>query len=211
MKRSVCVCVALVGFAVSSATAQDDSLFRGVGFWYNDFGGVVADAIANRINTETLILSNQYIYDCYKESVRNYTAHVRARSRKVKEVQEATLRRLRESPAQCDVERGDALNMIMVDLLNPKLSVSELRSTPAELDIRTIQQIPFVFRGKGVKISLRRLHISDGDWPTLLNSDEFRRERDAYTNSVEQALERICGIAVSSPKRLSTYRRQSRP
>ncbi len=189
MKRSMWGAVAVVALLARAASGQDESPFRGVGIWYNDTGYLVAEAIANSINTDTLMRSNEYIYACYKNAVLERTEHIRARRRLVKETREATLKRLRENPEQRDVEQGDALNVIMMDLLNPKGSLSELRRISIELDVRTIQQIPFVFRGQGLSISLRRLHVSDGDWPTLLNDDAFRVERKRYTEAVEQALE----------------------
>jgi hypothetical protein len=52
-----------------------------------------------------------------------------------------------------------------------------------------IQQIPFVFRGQGLEISLRRLHVQEGDWPHLLQDLAFERARRDYVKAVDAALE----------------------
>jgi len=189
----------MVGLLARTASAQYESPYRGIGIWYNDPGNVVADAIATSINADTLMRSNEYVYACYKNAVLERTQRLRDRRHLIKETQEATLKRLRENPEQRDVDQGDALNVIMMDLLNPKGSISDLRSISAELDVRTIQRIPFAFRGQGVRISLRRLHVSDGDWPTLFNDDAFHVERKRYAEAVEQALEENLRLGLLKP------------
>ncbi len=192
--------VAAVTLLAGSASGQlEGPYYRGVGIWYDRYGNV-ANAVANRINTETAILSNEYIYECYKETARNYTDHIRARSRRVKESREAILKRIRENPEPRDVEQGDALNVIMMDLLNPKGSMSELRQTSPELDVLTIQQIPFSFRGQGLCISLRRLHVSNRDWPTLFRDPALQGVRKRFTEAVEKALDENLRLSQLKPE-----------
>jgi hypothetical protein len=59
MKPPVWYAVAMVALLARSASGQYESPFRGIGIWYNDPGYVVADAIANSINTDTLMMSNE--------------------------------------------------------------------------------------------------------------------------------------------------------
>ena len=189
MMRFVCGAVALAALLTGHASAQYVGQYRGHGFWYDDWGNPVANAVANRINADTDMKINDYVYACYKSVLKEYNDRHRAHKQLTNENQVATLKRLRENPDIRDVERGSALNVIMAELLNPKGSLSELRTIRVDLDVRTIQQIPFAFRGQGVKISLRRLSVKKVDWPKLLQADDFQRERQLYVKAVEQALE----------------------
>ena len=163
MKRSLWCAVALAALSAAHASAQYVGNYRGYGFLYDEWGSPVADAVANRINAETGILINEYINECYKSVLKDYRDGKRARVQLTIENQKATLKRLRENPDLRDVDRGSALNVIMADLLNPKGNLSELRSIEVELDVRTIQQIPFRLSGKraNISISLQRLHVRE--------------------------------------------------
>jgi len=205
MKRSVCGAVALAALLAGHARAQDGGHYRGYGYWYDEWGHPVAEAVANRINAETGIMINEYIDACYKSVLKDYNDRLGANRRLTNANQVATLKRLRENPDARDVDRGSALNVIMADLLNPKGSLSELRTVRVELDVRTVQQIPFKLSRKGanISISLRRLHVRERDWPHLLTGDDFKRDREVYVKSVEQALEQNLRIGRLKPETIT--------
>jgi hypothetical protein len=205
MKRSLWATVMFVALLAAHASAQNVGPYRGYGFWYDEWGNPVADAVANRINAETEIMINEYVNGCFKSVLKDYNDRLGAKRRLTNENQVATIKRLREKPDTVDVDRGSALNVVMADLLNPKGSLSELRSISVELDVRTIQQIPFKVSRKGanVTISLRRLHVKDIDWPHLLNGDDFKRDREVYVRAVEKALEQNLRIGSLKPETIA--------
>jgi hypothetical protein len=112
-------------------------------------------AIANRINVESSILLNEYIYSSIQEGNREKAEHKMAELRRKIEHYNKILDRIKNDPDLRDRDSGDALNVLRDELL--RISPSSLRLALVVLPGETIRQIPFQYAQKGVTFSMDRL------------------------------------------------------
>ena len=170
------------------STVQGD-IARGLGFY--DIGRGVYNretAIANSINTDTVIRWNQYLWLSQQEANRREYLR-RARRQQIDSMNGALVhKRLRDNPTADDIENGDALNVILDQVTDPRIHSSALRLATAPISAAAIRQIPFVNASEAVTISLHQLAAKDA-WPLALIGEDFAEERKAYQQAAAQALE----------------------
>lgn len=173
------------------STAQGDIL-RGEGVFLVGAGSYLFnEARATAINVNTAIQLNEYMYNVAKHENQvnaQHRAQVIARNR---ENYGKILDRIRNSPEEKDVLRGDALNMLRQDLMSPG-NESSVRVTrlPLPLPGDTIRVIPFAFNQEGTTFSMRRL-VAKGKWPLGFRGSQFDRERRQYELAVDHALDQL--------------------
>ena len=85
---------------------------------------------------------------------------------------EKIYQRLRDNPLPADIDSGDALNVILDQVNDPRVHSSALRMGTAEVPGAAIQQIPFVNASEAVSFSIHQLAAKD-DWPVALRGDAF--------------------------------------
>jgi len=136
-------------------------------------------AQARAVNANTAMQFNQYLYNSRVESSRVYHSNLakdRARSEKNAE---AIRTRLRDNPTAVDVERGDALNVILDELSDPKVNSKAIYyggKTP--LGGETIRDIPFNYASAAITVSVHQL-TQGGAPPVLKERQEFAPDREA--------------------------------
>ena len=86
-------------------------------------------AVANSINADTLIRLNNYWYNSYLESMRMYHETKEFNIQKNKVSYEKIMDRLNNHPTARDVENGDALNAVLTELSDPRVSSSALKAS----------------------------------------------------------------------------------
>jgi hypothetical protein len=176
------------GFGGGS-TVQGDIL-RGQGMFYMGLGQFnLATAMAASINTDTLIRWNQYVYLSLQEDIHNKYLSRMARQRHDDEAHRKILQRLREQPDQADLRSGDALNVVLVQLLDPRISPSSYRKANVPLTGDTIRRIPFHYAPRAATFSMERL-IGKREWPLVLRGEEFADCRRAYEKAIDAAIEK---------------------
>jgi len=169
------------------STAQGD-IARGLGF-YNIGAGVYNEktAIADSINTDTVMRWNQYTWLSQQEANRREYIRRARRQQRDSLGGELILKRLRETPTPHDIETGDALNVILDDITDPRIHSSALRMAADPIDADVVDDIPFVNASEGVTLSLHQL-TAKGTWPAALAGDDFADERKGYEDAVTKAL-----------------------
>jgi hypothetical protein len=175
------------GFGAGS-TVQGDIL-RGEGLYYMGLGQFnLSSAMAASINTDTLIRWNQYVYLSLQEDIHNKYLSRMARQHHDNEAHRKILQRLREQPDQADLRSGDALNVVLVQLLDPRIGPSNYRRAVVPLTGDTIRKIPFHYAPRAATFSMERL-IGKREWPLALRGEEFAPQRRAYEKAVDAAIE----------------------
>src|SRR5437763_14620242 len=144
------------------ATPEGDYL-RGVGIAAQGMGSYnLQTAQANQINTETFIRWNEYVDAVIRTQVRELAARRAARRAEYDELHA----RRRENPNDLDVLKGDALNDVLKQLLDPKISESAIRYAEVPLPGDVIRQIPFMLAEDKAKFSMNRLTLrGKAKWP----------------------------------------------
>ncbi|AGA27487.1 hypothetical protein [Singulisphaera acidiphila] len=164
------------------------SIARGLGY-YNVGAGIYNQdtAIANSINADTIMRWNQYIWLGQQEAnKREYLRRAR-REQRDSSTGAAIYKRLLESPSATDVSNGDALNVILEQITDPRIHSSALRLATQPLESAVINDIPFQNASEGITLSLNQLTAQEG-WPLALQGDAFAEERAAYQQAIADAL-----------------------
>jgi hypothetical protein len=172
------------------STVQGDYL-RGVGFEAMGMGSYnVNTAIANRIDTETAIMLNEYIGAVRDHQARQYWKRRAAILAKRNENYKEILQRIREHPEERDVQTGDALNAVMTQLLDPAINESTYRLVEVPLSVDVVRRIPFRLDSENLIFSMHRLCATGKEnWPPALQDPKLVPERRAYQRALDTVLE----------------------
>jgi hypothetical protein len=164
------------------------SLASGLGYFNLGRGAYNYDTAAARsINADTVMRWNEYLYQSQREATRRYHAIRDAKHARAEQARAEIADRLRNHPETRDITNGDALNVLLEELLNPAAGSMALRiQTPIRHDV--IPDIPFEYATEGVTICLDQMTLKD-QWPLALRVEEFRPEREALRKALEAALE----------------------
>jgi hypothetical protein len=177
------------GWGEGGGETVQGSIARGLGF-YNIGAGVYNydTALANSINTDTVMRWNQYWWQA--QVAANHNEHVRLDQRFKRDAAagDAYVKRLRESPTPEDIASGAALNALLDELNDPRVHSSAIRLANDKIPGKLIRAIPFVNASEAVTICLDQLTAESG-WPRALKAPIFAEERKAYTEAVHKALE----------------------
>jgi hypothetical protein len=165
------------------------AMARGLGYFNMGRGAYNYDtAVARSINADTVQRWNQYVYQSYQATRRQYNASLRAYRARIEKARGEIHDRIRNHPETLDITDGDALNVLLDELLNPALAGSSLRmiGTPVRPDL--IQEIPFEVASEGMTLCLDQMTMNE-QWPLALRVDDFRPERELLKKVVATALE----------------------
>jgi hypothetical protein len=144
-------------------------------------------AVARSINNDTYIRWNQYMYLSQQHANSLYHKRLLAEHKRVDRARAAIQDRLRNHPEERDITDGDALTVLVDDLLNPSAGVS-LSTIRTPIKAELIQEIPFRVASEGVTICIDQMTMTE-QWPLALRVDAFKPERDALRKAVLEALE----------------------
>lgn len=168
-------------------TVQGD-IARGAGY-YNIGAGVFNEktAVANSINTDTVMRWNNYLYLSQKEANRREYLRMARRQKRDSDSGKHVYERIRDTPEPHDIETGDALNVVLDQVTDPRIHSSALRLATTPLNAKTVREIPFENASEAVTISLHQLTAKD--WPLVLRGAEFAADRTAYQQAIARALQ----------------------
>jgi hypothetical protein len=169
------------------STVQGD-IARGLGY-FNIGAGVYNEltAEANAINADTVGRWNQYMFLSQQEANRREYLRMARRERRDATSGDLLYQRLRDNPNERDIRDGDALNVILDQLTDPRVHSSALRLATDPIGSDVVRAIPFEHASEAVTISLSQLAGQDG-WPFALRGRDFDEERKAYQDAVARAL-----------------------
>ncbi len=172
---------------VTYGSTPEGDYLRGVGIaaWgmgiYNE-----KTAIANRMNTETFMMWNEYVDAVMRTQARELAERRKARRAEYDELHKRRL----ESPSSLDVLNGDALNDELQRLLDPRLSSSDFKYAEVPLAADIVRQIPFKLAKDKAKFSMSRLTMrGSGKWPVAFQDPQFGPWLKSYHDTLDVALE----------------------
>ena len=183
--------LAQMGFIGPGSTAEGDYL-RGVGvaaFGMGVYNRQTAEA--NSINANTEMRINEYVFACLMNENRMNAEHRDAMVAKNKENYTKIRQRIDQHPEARDVRKGDALNVVLEQLNNPKIQESSSHTVTVPLSVDEVRRIPFKLGAKGVKsFSIARLTAKEkGKWPVAFQDNQFDRDRREFEKALDNALE----------------------
>jgi hypothetical protein len=169
-------------------TSASGDTARGLGAYAAGAGAYnYQTAQANAINANTVMQYNQYLYASHLEAQRKWNAYNAKKLGMDNAHYNARLARIRENPTEEDITTGNALNAILDQLTDPKLSGSSLRLANDNVSPQLIKAVPFRDETDAITLSLDQM-TDKNNWPLPLRSDVFAPERAAYEKAVDDAL-----------------------
>jgi len=174
------------------STVQGDIL-RGQGVAYKGAAVFYLNAAkARSIDADTQIRFNEYVYQSYQEYLRQRALRIArtaaGRNASLAEIQ----RRLRERPTESDLASGDALNVVLADLADPRLPATAWEGAKVSLPKEAARTIPFQYASVGGTLALGRLDVGES-WPVALRYKALEEPRRAYQRAVSTLLEQCRG------------------
>ena len=156
------------------STPQGD-MARGMGV-YAAGAGVYNQqtAVANSINANTVMQWNEYMYQSAVHAAQVERARQAKRLQNTVETQDTLYKRLRDAPEPRDVYRGDALNVAMEEITNPRVYMKALSSAKTKIGGAMIRDIPFQYAAAAITTSLHQ--IMQGPPPAPLLTDTFAED-----------------------------------
>ncbi len=160
------------GWGVS--TAEGD-IARGLGAFAEGAGFYnVKTAKANAIDADTVMRWNQYVYESQREASRLHHARLAENRLRNTNLRDQIRQRLRDNPESADVHRGDALNVALDEINDPRVYTRRLQASKVSLGGDLIRNIPFQKASAAITVSIYQL--VDGGPPAVLKRTEFEAE-----------------------------------
>ncbi len=171
------------------ATPQGD-MARGMGV-YAAGAGVYNEktAVANSINANTVMQWNEYMYQSAVNAGRIERARQAKRLQNTVETQDTVYKRLRDNPTTYDITQGNALNVAMEEISNPRVYVKALASAKIKIGGKMIRDIPFQYAAAAITTSLH--DVVKGPAPAPLMTEEYAADRAALRQLRDEIRARI--------------------
>jgi hypothetical protein len=157
-------------------TVEGD-LARGLGIFALGAGVYNREtAIADSINVDTIIRWNEYVHEAQATANRNrFQRMARQRERNVR-LADQIRKRLRDNPEPRDIFQGDALNVALDEIDDPRVYVKALQHAKAKIGGEMIRNIPFRYAAAAITVSIDQL--ATGALPPALRTADFQAERE---------------------------------
>jgi hypothetical protein len=164
---------------------------HGVGITTAGMGAYnVNTVLAGTINTQPAMKLNEYVSAVVEYLAPRYAQRRQAIRAERKEFYKAFLQRIRGNPEERGVQSGDALNGVMLQLLDPSINKSAFRLEPVPLAVDAVRRIPFKLDKENVVFSMHRLIATGKEkWPPALQDPKFAAERRACESALDVVLE----------------------
>jgi hypothetical protein len=201
------VTAAVLATASASAFAQYPPGYGGYGWggWGSTPGGDIARGLgtyaagagaynlntaqAYAINSDTVMRWNEAAWEMQHSINQAYYRRQVQRRIDIDKAQAAIYSRLKDNPDEHDIEDGDALNVQLDILVNPKVYMSTIGMLRTPISRAMIREIPFEYASEGYTFSLNQMTEEDG-WPPALRESIYapyrKKVHDAMAAAVEE-------------------------
>jgi hypothetical protein len=157
-------------------TAQGD-IARGLGAYAMGAGYYNQQtAVANSINTDTVMRWNQYVYEAQMNANRLHQGKLAMERFQTNQAADKIRDRLRNNPERADIYRGDAMNVVLDEINDPRIYAKALQSGQVKIGGETIRNIPFQYASAAITVSIHQL--VNGGPPKALMAPQFAADRE---------------------------------
>ena len=157
-------------------TAQGD-IARGLGAYAMGAGYYNQQtAVANSINTDTVMRWNQYVYEAQMNANRLHQGKLAMERFQTKQAADKVRDRLRNNPERADIYRGDAMNVVLDEINDPRVYAKALQSGQVKIGGEMIRNIPFQYASAAITVSIHQL--VNGGPPKALMAPQFAADRE---------------------------------
>jgi hypothetical protein len=166
----------------------------------------VQTAQARSINTQTAMQFNDYMYAVNKRNAATNLARRQQQQKTVNESADTTYRRLHDNPDPHDVHTGDALNIVLTELVNPKVYTQVVQKAAMPIASQLVMNINFQHAANMILISLSEFSAR-GVPDALADNPSFEPDRQAIRAIVAKGRQEAASPGQQvSPETLSSFR-----
>ena len=169
------------GNTVAGSTARGMGVYAAGAGAYNQ-----QTAQARSINANTAMQVNQYMYNATMSNAANEYARRLADQARTTKAQNEIYQRLHDNPEGNDVHSGDALNVVLDELTNPKVYTQVVQKATLAVDSQLIKNIQFMYASKMISITLNDLS-ERGVPDELATNPAFEADRKAVRAVIAKA------------------------
>lgn len=167
------------GWGWGGADTAVGSIARGWGAFALGMGQYeYLNANAESINADTAMKWNEYIFESERTAARNQRARQARRQTNVVNAADRTFDRLRNNPEQRDIFQGDALNVVMEEINDPRIYSKTLAAANLKIGGELIRDIPFQYAAAAITTSIDQIMTSPV--PAPLMAPNFEEDRTVF-------------------------------
>jgi hypothetical protein len=134
-------------------------------------------AEADAINADTLMRWNQFMFESQLEANRRSRERLARRQASTIQTVNQNFERLRNNPEARDIANGNALNVAMDEINDPRVYSKALEGAKVKVGGESIRDIPFQYAAAAISTSFDQ--ISNGPPPAALLRPEYEANRTA--------------------------------
>jgi hypothetical protein len=146
-------------------------------------------AIADSINTDTVMRWNEYVHEAQATLNRKRRERLAADRERISNFAEANQKRLRENPELRDIFQGSALNVSLDEINDPRVYAKALEGAKVRIGGEKVRLIPFRYSAAAVTVGLHQL--ASGEFPVALRTPDFEPERAALRTLDQQIAQQV--------------------
>jgi hypothetical protein len=166
------------GWGGGGSTVQG-SIATGMGNYAAGAGAYnVQTAQARAVNANTAMEWNNYMYAINTRNAQNEMKRLNRQQQSTINTLDATYKRLHDNPDPRDVHTGDALNVVLTELANPKVYTQFVQKSTQPIDSGLVKNINFQHAANMILISLEDVSAR-GVPDALATNPAFEADRRA--------------------------------
>lgn len=194
------------GWGGWGATTAFGDEARGMGMFAAGVGAYNLDTSqARSINADTTMRVNEYMWESQQIRNQMYYRQLAERRQRINEGAAQTLQRLRENPDTRDIRSGDALNVVLDELTDPRVYIQSVKAAAQPIPSQMVKSIPFQYAPQAITISLSEL--SKAGVPDVLRTNQaLQTERAALRAAVDKAKSEVDEKGSITPETLQEAR-----
>lgn len=176
----------------------EGELARGMGMFAMGLGQYSKHtAVADSINVDTVKRWNRYLHETQLESNRRRREQLTNDRKRTVEAVAATQKRLRDNPEPRDILQGDALNVALDEITDPRVYYRILPASRERVGGATIRAIPFRYGSAAITVGLHQLATESV--PPPLQTPEFETDRAAFKRLDQEITKQIAADQEPDP------------
>lgn len=193
------------GWGGTGQTVQG-SMAAGMGAYAAGAGQYnVQTAQARSLNAQTAMQFNEYMYSVNKRNAQTNLARRQQQQKNINESADSTYRRLHDNPNAHDIHSGDALNVVLDELVNPKVYSQVVQKAIVPVPSSVVKKVNFQHAANMILISLQDVSAR-GIPDSLATNPAFAADRDTIRAIVAKGREQARTAGAVSPDTLREFR-----
>lgn len=165
----------------------------------------VNTAQARSLNVQTAEQYNDYMWERSHQSAEYYYKKLAAKAEQGKQDYNQIHDRILNNPEDRDLQNGDTLNAILIEITAPKVYARTLQAASQPIPGKMVRQIPFNYASAALTYTIADLSSPSGV-PTAFLDPAFKDTRDNLRATADQLVKETEGSQPPRPETIKRFR-----